>query len=245
MTLIPAIDLKSGQCVRLHKGRFDQQTTYNIDPVQLAKQYEEQGATYLHIVDLDGAKQGSSQQLQQIIAIKQSCNLSIQVGGGIRTEKQIRTLLDVGIERVVIGSIAMQDVELTTSWIKKFGIEKMVLALDVKFEAKTPLLVSHGWTAATQLSLWDLLTAYSTFKNIQILCTDVGQDGTLEGPNFELYQQCQQRFPQMCFQASGGIAELNDLVELNNIGVSATIIGKALFENRFTLAQALTEVEQC
>jgi len=220
-------------------------TTYPIEPVKLAQHYEAQGAEYLHLVDLDGAEQGSSRQLQQIMNIRQHCNLSIQVGGGIRTEAQIQSLLNQGIDRVVIGSMAMQAIELTIACIEKFGVDKIVLALDIKIEDTMPMLVSHGWTSATQLSLWDLLAAYSLFENQQILCTDISQDGTLQGPNCELYQQCQQNFPKMRFQASGGIAKLNDLTVLNSIGVSATIIGKALLENKFSLAEAITEIKPC
>lgn len=243
MNIIPAIDLKLGKCVRLYQGCFEQEKYYDIDPTTLAQQYEKEGAKYLHIVDLCGVEQNNIQQLQQIIKIKQNCNLRLQIGGGIRAEQQIQTLLSKGIDRVVIGTMAMTEIEVTKTWIEKFGTAHIVLALDIKVDNNEPILVSHGWRTNTEQSLWDLLNIYSQYKNIEILCTDVSRDGTLKRPNFNLYKQCQKYFPEFRFQASGGIAGLNDLFELSKINVFAAIVGKALFEYKFSLKQAINKLK--
>lgn len=243
MKIYPAIDLKSGQCVRLHQGSFDQVTAYNNDPLSVAKDFAKQGATHLHVVDLDGAKSGQSAHTGIIVQIARETNLQLQVGGGIRTQAQIETLLEQGISRVILGSVAMLQPDLVKQWLEIFGADKIVLALDVRLNEKgEPQLASHGWQSDTHISLWDLLDTYGDTVS-HILCTDIDCDGTLQGPNIALYEMCQSRYPHLQFQASGGIGTLDDLKKLAKIPVAGVVIGKALYEERFTLADVFLDRE--
>lgn len=244
MEIIPAIDLYEGQCVRLAQGSFDKVTAYASNPITMAKTFMEQGASQLHVVDLSGAKSGKPKQLEAILAIKQSCDLCLQVGGGLRDEHSIAALLNQGIDRVVIGSLAVNSPAEVLALIENFGMEKFVLALDVKINQE-PMVATHGWQSVSALSLWTVLEKYAEFSGLQILCTDVARDGMLQGPNLSLYRECVSHFPQLCFQASGGIGQLQDLIPLKNTGVRAVIVGKALYEQRFSLSQAFSEVGQC
>lgn len=238
MNIIPAIDLYNQQCVRLAQGKFDAVTQYAIDPITYAKECEKNGARQLHIVDLNGAQDGTSQQIDIIHDIQKNCNLTLQVGGGLRTEKHITTLLNSGIERVIIGSLAVTNPELMTTLIERFGAERFVLALDVSIKEQ-PFIVIKGWTKVSAIGLWDYLKKNSAYENINILCTDIDRDGMMTGPNTNLYTECVQRYPNLRFQASGGISSLSDLKKLKQIGIDAVIIGKALYEKKFSLTEAL------
>ena len=246
MTIIPAIDLQAGRCVRLFKGRFDKVTTYSDDPIALAQQYEAQGATELHIVDLEGARLGQPQAAKLIAQIKSATQLKIQTGGGIRTQTAVESLLEKGIDRVVMGSLAINQPSLIKSWMRQFGSERFVLALDVRLDdVGEPWLVTQGWQQVTTLSLWSLLTEYSVFNDLAVLCTDIDRDGVLSGPNLDLYRQCLQRFSNVDWQASGGVSQLNDLKALSSLGLKAAIVGKALYEKHFTLTAAIEETLVC
>jgi phosphoribosylformimino-5-aminoimidazole carboxamide ribotide isomerase len=240
MKIYPAIDLKSGECVRLYKGCFDQVTTYQKDPLATAQSFAQQGAEFLHIVDLDGAKNGSAQHTEIILTIAQSTKLCIQTGGGIRTTQQINTLLQGGIARVILGSIAIENPQQVSQWLQEFGGEKIVLALDIRMnDHQQPQLASHGWLVNNSIHLWQLLENYQDCGLKHILCTDIDRDGTLQGPNLALYQESIQRYPAFNFQASGGISNLEDLAALAKIPVSGAVIGKALYEKKFTLQEAI------
>ena len=243
MNIIPAIDLKAGQCVRLGSGQLDKIAHYSTDPVEVALQYEEAGATDLHVVDLDGACQGTIAQLSQLLAIRQATSLAIQVGGGVRQEESIQRLLDAGIDRVVVGSLAVKNIEQTTEWLQRFG-NKLVLAFDVKINLDgIPVAATHSWQVNSEKSLWSLLDQYSAVNLKQVLCTDIHRDGTLIGPNIELYRQCVLRYPKLMIQASGGIGQLEDFSDLSRSGVTAAIVGKALLENRFNYVDAIAVTE--
>ena len=240
MQVIPAIDLKEGQCVRLNQGRFDQVSAYSKDPVHMARYFEDLGARNLHIVDLDGAKQSDMAQFELISAIRRATRMTIQVGGGIKSQHKIRALLDLGINRVVLGSIAVADMALTRSFIQTFGAERIVLALDVRLDAAgNPLVATHGWQHSSDMNLFTLLQNYEQEALSHVLCTDIDRDGMLTSPNFELYRRCIKAFPAIRFQASGGVTTLNDLVNLRRNQVAAVIIGKAIYENRLSLDEAL------
>jgi len=240
MYIYPAIDLKAGECVRLYQGSFDQITSYDKDPLAVAQHFCQQGAKFLHIVDLDGAKDGQPAHAEVIFKIVQQTDLHVQMGGGIRHKEQIAELLDKGVSRVILGSIAMSQPQEVKKWLQEFGAEKIVLALDVRVnEQGEPHLASHGWQADTAISLWELLEEYNHSALKHVLCTDIACDGTLQGPNVALYQMCQTRYPHLHFQASGGIGNLEDLKKLSRVPVAGVIIGKALYEKRFTLAEAL------
>lgn len=246
MNIYPAIDLKSGKCVRLTQGDYQAVTQYPLDPVILAKSFAEEGATILHVVDLDGAKQGESVNFEIIKKISQESGLQIQTGGGIRTKQQIKEILENGIHRVVLGSIAIAQPDTVKKWLVEFGGEQIVLALDVRIDAENiPRPALHGWQTQSEKSLWDLLDDYQESELQHVLCTDIQCDGMLQGPNVNLYQPCVARYPDLKFQASGGVSSLADLKKLSTINLVGAVVGKALYENKFSLRDALREVQTC
>ena len=241
MKIIPAIDLYYDQCVRLYQGQFEHVTFYNVDPLIIAKNYASQGATDLHVVDLVGAKEGKITQLNTALTMKKATSLNIQFGGGIRTIQQAENLIGSGIDRIVIGSMAVKHPESTQKLLAKFGTDKIILAIDIIIE-KEPLIVMNGWQEKSKVKLWSLVENYKSFSELQILCTDISRDGTLSSPNVELYKEGVKRYPKIKWIASGGISQLADLKELMQCQVTATIVGKALYEKRFSLSESLDEI---
>lgn len=239
MNIIPAIDLINGQCVRLQKGDFDAVTQYTVTPDEVAVSYQQSGANYLHVVDLDGAKQGKLKQLDLIKCIRNSTTSIMQVGGGIKDEHMIDSLLSIGVDRVVLGSIAVKDYEQTVRFIKRFGAAKIVLALDVNMIGELPMVATHGWLNTSDKNLYDVIDHYLTYGLQHVLCTDISKDGMLQGANTQLYQQLVVKSPMISFQASGGIGALNDLQNLKKTKVQNVIVGRALYENKFSLNAAL------
>ena len=236
MLLIPAIDLRGGQCVRLLQGRFDAETVYAQDPLTVLEQYLSLGARRIHVVDLDGARDGSQGNRAAIRRIADRAGRdAIQVGGGVRTRQVAEELFALGVARVVVGSVAVTQPDEVASWIHAFGPERVVLAFDVRLdEAGTPRLATHGWERQTQTSLWDAVERYLPSGLRHVLCTDVAKDGALSGPNIDLYQQCVHRFPSVAWQASGGVSAAADLHALAATGATAVISGRALLEGRLT-----------
>lgn len=236
MLLIPAIDLRGGQCVRLLQGRFDAETVYAQDPLTVLEQYLALGARRIHVVDLDGARDGSQANRAAIRRIADRAGRdAIQVGGGVRTRQVAEELLALGAARVVVGSVAVTQSDEVASWLREFGPERIVLAFDVRIdEAGTPRLATHGWERQTQTSLWDAVERYLPAGLRHVLCTDVARDGALSGPNVDLYQQCVRRFPGVAWQASGGVSAAADLHALAATGAAAVISGRALLEGRLT-----------
>lgn len=246
MKVIPAIDIRFGKCIRLYQGDFNQSTEYNLNPLEVAMLYAAQGATEIHIVDLDGAKNEMLSKSRIIDEISSKLCLPIQIGGGIRTTEQILDLFAQGASRVVIGSLAVTNQKLVKSWLDQFGPEKIVLALDVNVNtAMKPLLTTSGWQQQTNLTMWELLENYLGSDLKYVLCTDISRDGTLSSPNFSLYDECQKRFPNIFWQASGGVATLQDLILLNNMKIHGAIVGKALYEKKFTITEAMQVVKSC
>ena len=234
MRLIPAIDLRDGRCVRLLKGDFAQETRYAVDPVELAVQYRELGALWLHVVDLDGAKRGEPVNLALIERMRAAADIEVQLGGGIRTRASLDAALRVA-SRAVIGSLAVSDPDLVAGWLAELGPERLTLALDVRLDADgTPLIATHGWTRASTLTLADAIARYVPAGLRNVLCTDIDRDGALAGPNTALYAECAARWPGIAFQASGGVRDAADLAALAATGVAATVSGKALLEGRLT-----------
>jgi len=232
MELIPAIDIRDGRCVRLLQGDFDRETRYELDPCELARRYREAGARWLHIVDLDGAREGSRANAPLIAEIAAAAALSIQLGGGIRSEQSAREALAVA-DRIVIGSLAVTAPETVVDWLGRFGPDRVVLGLDVRLAASGEAqITTHGWTEASGLSLDAAIARYAPAGLRHILCTDVARDGALTGPNVDLYRQVQAAWPTIAVQASGGIASAADLRALDGAGVAAAISGKALLEKR-------------
>ena len=234
MELIPAIDLRDGRCVRLLRGDFDRETRYSVDPVELAEHYRKLGARALHVVDLDGAKQGVPINLPVIRRIRAVAGLDVQLGGGIRARASLEQALEIGAS-AVIGSLAVSDPELVASWLAEFGPDRLTLALDVRVAADgTPMIATHGWTRASKLSLGAAIDRFAAAGLRHVLCTDIERDGALSGPNVALYQDCVRRWPGIAFQASGGVRDVRDLTALAATGVAATVSGKALLEGRLT-----------
>jgi len=233
MKLIPAIDLRAGRCVRLLHGDFAAETRYPADAPSLLAKYRRAGADWLHIVDLDGARDGSLENREIIVALARQGqgSMKLQVGGGLRNAAAIRNMLDAGVERAVVGSAAVTQVQQVQSWLREFGTDHLTLAFDVSIDAQgVPRVMTHGWQQQSERSLWDAVEYYDASRLKHVLCTDVGRDGALTGPNFELYSEAVQRHPDIEWQASGGIRNARDLHALAKSGAAAAISGKALLE---------------
>jgi phosphoribosylformimino-5-aminoimidazole carboxamide ribotide isomerase len=232
MELIPAIDLRDGRCVRLLKGDFEQETRYSVDPVELAQRYRDLGARSLHVVDLDGARQGVPVNLPVIRRMRAAAGVDVQLGGGIRARASLEEALEVAA-RAVIGSLAVSEPELVAGWLTEFGPDRLTLALDIRLAADgTPMIATHGWTRASTLSLGAAIERFAAVGLKHVLCTDIERDGALSGPNVELYRECVRRWPGIAFQASGGVRDAGDLTALAAAGVTATVSGKALLEGK-------------
>jgi phosphoribosylformimino-5-aminoimidazole carboxamide ribotide isomerase len=236
MLLIPAIDLRAGQCVRLLQGRFDAETVYAADPLEVLGKYLAFGARSIHVVDLDGARDGSQGNRAAIRRLVDRAGRdAIQVGGGVRSREVADRLFDLGAARVVVGSVAVSQPDEVAAWLREFGPERVVLAFDVRLdEGGTPRLATHGWERQTQTSLWDAVERYLPAGLRHVLCTDVARDGALSGPNVELYGECARRYPNIAWQASGGVSNASDLHALALTGAAAVISGRALLEGRLT-----------
>ena len=238
MLLIPSIDLRAGACVRLLKGDFAAETRYQLGAHELLARYRALGASWLHVVDLDGARDGAlgNQKLIQALAAQRA--LRLQVGGGVRSASVIEQLLQHGVARVVIGSAAVEQSEQVGQWLRGYGPELVCLAFDVRLDGlAVPRLHTRGWQQATAMTLWEAVEQYAPFGLRHVLCTDIERDGMLAGPNLALYEQALQRYPQIQWQASGGIASGADLKGLAAAGVPAAISGKALLEERISIEE--------
>ncbi len=237
MEVIPALDLLGGRCVRLYQGDFDQVTVYDQDPIDLARRYRDAGTQRLHVVDLDGARSGEPENLD-LIAELTGLGLAVQIGGGLRDLQRVRTLLDTGASRVVIGSVAVTDPQTVIGWINELGAERIIPAFDVKLTGQgEPIVQTHGWTKNSEQTLWELMDCYAESGAVDFLCTDISKDGTLAGPNVELYASCAERCPQARIIASGGVAGFDDLIALERTGASAVVTGKALLDGRLQLEE--------
>lgn len=239
--IIPAIDLINGKTVRLYQGDYQQKTDYQQSPEQLIEHYFEQGADILHLVDLDGAKDSDKRQTARLKELISLAKMPVQVGGGVRCQKDVDDLLALGARRVVIGSLAIKEPELVKSWFDIYGKEKIVLALDVQInEQGEKMLPTHGWINASNTTLEQLLALYGEDTVQHVLCTDISKDGTLRGSNVELYKQLKKQFPNITWQASGGIGSLDNITSVAKSGADGIILGKALLDGKFTVSEAIT-----
>ncbi len=239
--IIPAIDLMDGGLVRLLKGDFSQRTNYAADPLYTAKSFAAAGAKILHVVDLDGAKNLQAAQSDMIVNIAKSTDMKVQTGGGLRTLEQIQRLLDGGVARVVIGSLAVSEPDLVKTWMNVLGPQKIVLAIDVFTDLDgTPRPATHGWTQTSDLSLWQVIDNFKSVGLETILVTDIARDGALQGANVGLYETIMIKYPGLGLITSGGVGTLDDVRRLKALKPAGIIIGKALYENKFTLDQAIT-----
>ena len=231
MEIIPAIDIIDGKCVRLTQGDYEQKTIYNENPLEVAKAFEGAGLKRLHLVDLDGAKEGTVKNwvvLQQIAA---STTLSIDFGGGIKQDKDLKIVFESGAAYATIGSLAVKQRYVFVSWLNEYCADKFLLCADVKSEK----IAVAGWLETTDIDIFDFLNDYVEHGIQQVFCTDVSKDGKLEGPSLDLYKKVIQQFPSLWFIASGGVSSMDDLYELKSIGCAGAIIGKAIYEGRIQL----------
>nr|WP_255306454.1 1-(5-phosphoribosyl)-5-[(5-phosphoribosylamino)methylideneamino]imidazole-4-carboxamide isomerase [Gilliamella apicola] len=239
--IIPALDLIDGTVVRLHQGDYQQQRDYGNDPLLRLQNYAQQGAKLLHLVDLTGAKDPKARQISLIKSLINGVQVPVQIGGGIRSEDDVKALLAAGAARVVIGSTAIKQPQLVKQWFTKYGAEALVLALDVRIDAKGNKFVAiHGWQEDSAQTLEQVIDDYLPFGLKHVLCTDISKDGTLSGANIQLYQEISKKYPQIAFQASGGIGQLEDVKALENSGVAGVIVGRALLEGKFTVQEAIS-----
>jgi phosphoribosylformimino-5-aminoimidazole carboxamide ribotide isomerase len=234
MLLMPAIDLRQGRCVRLFQGDFGAETRYEHEPHELLLRYRGLGASWLHVVDLDGAKEGMLANRSVITALASQRAVRLQVGGGVRSAAAIDDLLRLGVERVIVGSAAVERPAEVSDWIARFGPERICLALDVRIDSRGPVVRTRGWTEGTAVTLWEAVERYPRGTIKHVLCTDIERDGAMSGPNVELYQAATRRFPELAWQASGGVRDAADLRALAACGVAAAVSGKALLEERIT-----------
>jgi phosphoribosylformimino-5-aminoimidazole carboxamide ribotide isomerase len=237
--IIPAIDLLDGRCVRLLHGDFERCKVYDLDATRLAHRYADEGATWLHVVDLAASRDGERADIRPLLKLLENAPQSVQTGGGVRKRADVELRLEHGARRVVVGSICATQPERFADWLDAFGAERLVAALDVRIDDDgVPRPRTHGWTRGSDRSLWELLDGYAERGLRHVLCTDISRDGAMTGPNVALYRQIATRYPGLQVQASGGVSGLRDLRELARSGARYAITGKALLEGCFTVAEA-------
>jgi len=231
MEIIPAIDLIDGKCVRLTEGDYAQKKIYHDDPLEVARSFEDAGLKRLHLVDLDGARMGAVQNWKVLEHITSKTSLVVDFGGGIKTEEDVKVVLNSGASFVTIGSMAVNRPDLFSLWMATYTPEKFLLGADVKNECIT----IGGWLETTSISVFDFIEGYRMKGITKLFCTDVSKDGRLEGPSVDLYTKIISRFPDLHFIASGGVSSIDDLQGLKEIGCGGVIIGKAIYEGRILL----------
>lgn len=235
MQLIPSIDLRGGQVVRLLRGDFSAETVYEETALNLLERYHRAGAAWVHVVDLDGAREGALTHRETITALAARTRPALQVGGGVRNAAHIDELRQLGVARIVVGSAAVERPAEVEQWLQAAGPDALCLALDVRVGTDgAPRVQTRGWREATTTSLWEAIERYHGLGLRHVLCTDIARDGALQGPNLSLYAEAVKRFPSIDWQASGGVHHADDLVALAAVGVAAAISGRALLEGHLT-----------
>ncbi|MCU0467815.1 MAG: 1-(5-phosphoribosyl)-5-[(5-phosphoribosylamino)methylideneamino]imidazole-4-carboxamide isomerase [Arcicella sp.] len=231
--IIPAIDIIDGKCVRLTQGDYSQKKTYNENPLEVAKSFEDAGITRLHLVDLDGAKQKRIVNHKVLETIATRTNLHIDFGGGVQSDEMIAIAFNSGAKQVTGGSVAVKNPNLFENWLKTHGGDKIILGADARDEK----IAISGWEEATTTSIYDFMGEYIQKGAKYTISTDVAKDGLLQGPSFDLYKNLQEQFPELHIIASGGVATFEDIVQLNDMNIFGVIVGKAIYEGRITLKQ--------
>lgn len=229
--IIPAIDLIDGKCVRLSQGDFSQKIIYNENPLEVAKEFESFGLQRLHIVDLDGAKNGKVTNLKVLETVAKNTTLTIDFGGGIKTDEDINSVFDAGAKMASIGSVAVKNAEKFFEWLAEFGSERILLGADVKEKN----LAINGWQTETEIEILPFLREYFAKGVSQTFVTDISKDGLLQGSSNELYTEILREIPKIKLIASGGVSKIEDIYELEKIGCAGVIIGKAIYEGRIKL----------
>ena len=237
MNIIPAIDLIGGKAVRLVKGDYDKVTVYSDDPAAVAERFERAGAKYLHVVDLDGAKDGTTANFETIKKIIERTNLSVEVGGGIRTLERVRQYIDIGVDRVIIGTAAVTDPDFLREAVKLYG-EKIVVGVDIK----DGFVAIKGWLEISELSCKAFCKKLESLGVKTIICTDISKDGMMSGTNRELYRELYDEF-ELNIIASGGVSSMEDIAVLSNMGLFGAIVGKAIYTGAIELSEAIKLAE--
>jgi phosphoribosylformimino-5-aminoimidazole carboxamide ribotide isomerase len=235
MLILPAIDLMNGRCVRLEKGAFAHATLYEADPLTMAAAFEGAGAQWVHVIDLDGARTGKEGNREWVLRIAAETDLKVQSGGGLRSEDEVAELLEGGVERAIVGSMAVRDPDAIDRLVTRFGSERLTVALDLRLTEAGPEIAIDGWQTSTEDNLQTLLGIFGEMGVRHILITDISRDGMLEGPNTALYSQLTVDFPDFAFQASGGVSALQDIADLRETGAAAAIVGRAIYEGQIPL----------
>ena len=239
-TILPALDVRRGAVVRLAQGDYGKETSYDLSPIDRACAYARDGAAWLHLVDLDAAREGGYTLIPMLKEIQRQAPLQVQTGGGIRSEAEVEAVLQAGAGRVVVGTLAVREPERVASWLETFGADHLTLALDARQDEQGHWrLPVKGWTDLTTRTLEDLLAFYAQAGLRHVVCTDIARDGMLSGFNVELYRSLAERFPQLRIQASGGVRDPGDIRAVKRAGAAGAILGRALLEQRFQLAEAL------
>lgn len=230
MQTIPAIDLLNGEAVRLHKGSYEEVTVYDKSPLNQARKFSEAGFDHIHVVDLNGAKEGTFVNLPHIKEIISELGISVQTGGGIRSFSDVEMLLEAGLSKVICSSMAIKNEEDWLRSLEKYP-ENMILGMDLK----NGKIAYSGWLETAEESVESFLSRMIEHDLQEVLCTDISKDGTLSGPNFDLYQDLHKNFPEIRLIASGGVSSLADLTKLNDANIDAVVVGKAYYEGRISL----------
>ena len=231
--IIPAIDIIDGKCVRLTQGDYAQKKIYNENPLEIAKSFEAVGIKRLHLVDLDGAKKKQIINAKVLETIASKTNLHIDFGGGVQSDEMIELAFELGAKQVTGGSIAIKNPILFESWITKFGSEKIILGADARDEK----IAISGWEEATQVPVYQFVSDYFAKGIRYVISTDVAKDGLLAGPSFELYETLKNTIPELKIIASGGVAEMSDILKLDEMQIFGVIVGKAIYEGRISLKE--------
>ncbi|MDD3162250.1 MAG: 1-(5-phosphoribosyl)-5-[(5-phosphoribosylamino)methylideneamino]imidazole-4-carboxamide isomerase [Bacteroidales bacterium] len=229
--IIPAIDIIDGKCVRLSQGDYNQKKIYNENPLEVAKMFEDHGIRRLHLVDLDGAKASHIVNYKVLEQIATRTTLTVDFGGGLKTDSDVNIAFECGAQMITGGSIAVKNPDVFTSWIKTFGPEKIILGADVKDK----MIAVNGWQEETKVELFDFVKEYMDKSVNKVICTDISKDGMLQGPAIGLYKEMLDRFPSLYLIASGGVSSLDDIIALNEANVPAVIFGKAIYEGRISM----------
>ncbi len=226
ITIIPAIDIIEGRCVRLTRGDYSTQKVYSEDPVEIARWFEQQGFKRLHLVDLDGARRRKVVNLPVLQRVREKTQMIIDFGGGVQSTEDLSAVFQAGAHMVTSGSIAIKRPETVIDWLEQFGADKIILGADVKNEK----IAIHGWQEGTDFTIYSLIEKYLKQGIKKVICTDISRDGLLQGPNFELYRKLRLQFPDLEIIASGGVHSRQDIARLQNEGIDGVIVGKAFYE---------------
>uniref|UniRef100_UPI00404759E5 1-(5-phosphoribosyl)-5-[(5- phosphoribosylamino)methylideneamino]imidazole-4- carboxamide isomerase n=1 Tax=Polaribacter sp. TaxID=1920175 RepID=UPI00404759E5 len=240
MRIIPAIDIIDGKCVRLSKGDYTTKKIYNEHPLEVAKEFEQAGITYLHLVDLDGAKESTIINHKVLEQIASRTSLKIDFGGGLKSDRDVEIAFNSGANQITGGSIAVKNPRVFENWIAKYGADKIILGADFYPDSSGGKIATNGWQEESSLALIPFIKDYHQKGIVSVICTDISKDGMLQGPSFEVYQQILAEVNELKLIASGGISTFNELPQLAENGCEGVIIGKAIYENKISLKQLET-----